>query len=240
VKEVPPGGTGRFKVLRFLDTDRSLTDELKDRWKAALARGPAEGGPSRVAVAWPLESPAEFAAIDMLWFDAREAALSHDEWIASVDADLVLEAGTGSGRSCQVVAEEVVLRGPEYLENRWRQGGSRLKMMSFGKRNPALTLAEFSREWRNHSGRLGDEEIPAGIRGLAYVQNHPIPHDGGEWPFDAVNEVYFERAEDLERRREYFAARQDAPTRSAADSFISPTERWSMFVEEWPVEAGPR
>jgi hypothetical protein len=110
-------------------------------------------------------------------------------------------------------------------------------MTSFGKRNPELTLAEFSARWQSQAGRLGEEEIPADLRGLAYVQNHPVPVEGREWPFDAINEVYFEQLDHLQRRRAYFAAKQDAAARSSAESFISPTQRWSMFVREWPLKS---
>jgi hypothetical protein len=235
-----------IKILRFLAADPvgSFWEGLESRWLAALAGAVStRGRPLRVALAVPVDlpglAPPPFAAIDLLWFEGLEEALASEDWLATVDPDLRLSSPFFGATSCHVVAEEVVLRGPEYLEARWREGGERLKMTSFGKRNPELTLAEFSARWRSQAGRLGDEEIPAEMRGLAYVQNHPVPLDGREWPFDAVNEVYFEQLEHLERRRAYFAARQDAAARSNAESFVSPTERGSMFVREWPVPAVP-
>jgi len=228
-----------FKVLRFLDAEPSWLDGLGSRWEMALASGSSAGAPSRVAVATPLHlpglAPAPFAAIDVQWFDALDEAIGNDGWLAAVDPELCVGSQALGIRSCRVIAEEIVVRGPDYLEARWRKGGERYKMTSFGKRNPELTLAQFSARWRSQAGRLGDEEIPADVRGLAYVQNHAILTGGREWPFDAVNEVYFERLGDLQRRRAYFAARQDAAARSAAESFVSPTERWSMFVRESPV-----
>jgi hypothetical protein len=228
-----------FKVLRFLHPDAPILDGLSGRWEAALAAGPAEGRPRRVALAVALDlpdlAPPPFTAIDVQWFDDPAAAFAGDEWLARVDPELRVGSELFGPRSCQVVAEEVVLRGPDYLTARWQQGGERFKMTSFGKRNPDLTLAQFSARWRRQAGRLGDEEIPAEMRGLAYVQNHPVPLDGHEWPFDAVNEVYFERLDDLQRRRTYFAARHETAARSGAESFVSPTQRWSMFVRESPL-----
>jgi hypothetical protein len=228
-----------FKTIRFLDADGPFLEAMQSRWEAALAAGPAAGRPGRVALAVPLDltdlPPPTFAAIDVQWFDEPAAAFANEDWLASVDPRLQLGSDLLGKRSCRVIAEEVVLRGPEYLDARWQQGGERFKMTSFGKRNPALTLPEFSARWRSQAGRLGDAEIPAPIRGLAYVQNHAVPVDGHEWPFDAINEVYFEQLDQLQRRRAYFAARQDAAARSAAESFVSPTRRWSMFVRECPV-----
>ena len=66
------------------------------------------------------------------------------------------------------------------------------------------------------------------------MQNHPVPLDDG-WFLDAVNEVWFERLDDLRRRAAWFAARQQAALRSGAVSFMSPTETWSMFVRESPL-----
>jgi hypothetical protein len=211
------------KVIRFLDGDAG---DLRDRWARALSRG-EPGGPYRVAVATPVESadlPAPpFAAVDLQWFDGAEAALGHESWLRSVDPGLCV--GTW-----QVVAEELVLRGHDYLRARWESGGRRYKMMSFGRRNPRLTPEEFSARWRSHAGRLGGERIPDDVRGLAYVQNHPLLVAGRTWPLDAVNEVYVEQLDDLLRRHAYLASRQQS-----ADDLMSPTETWSMCVEEWPV-----
>ena len=77
--------------------------------------------------------------------------------------------------------------------------------MALARRASALTATEFSERWRSHAGHLGPKlrsagvtsdssapqllVIPADVRGLAYIQNHPLPRAGGEWAYDAVNEV---------------------------------------------------
>jgi hypothetical protein len=224
------------------DASPSFPESLRAHWSRVLAAAgdpPPPGRPVRVAVGVPLELvdfPAPpFAAIDVQWFADAEAALANDECLASVDPDLRIGSALVGEGSCQVVAEEVVARGQQYLEARWAVGGERYKMMSFGKRSPGLTREEFSSRWRAEGGRLGGEEIPAEVRGLAYVQNHPVPLDGHEWPFDAVNEVWFERLDHLLQRRAWFAARQDAALRAQAGSFMSPTQVWSMFLGEVPL-----
>jgi hypothetical protein len=237
-----------FKVVRFLvprDTgpaDRSLPEALRARWRQALAEGSGDpappGRPSRVALAVPLDRPGfpapRFAAVDLQWFTDQPSALANEAWLAAADPELAIGSTLFGPGSCRVVAEEVVLRGERYLDARWEAGGERYKMMSFGKRNPRLTRAEFSARWRGESGRLGGDDIPDELRGLAYVQNHPVALDGHEWPFDAVNEVYFERLDHLHRRRAWFATRLDAALRSPAASFMAPSHTWSMFVCESP------
>lgn len=236
------------KVVRFIAGGPSLPDELRSRWALALrpdqavARAAGSGRPARVALAVPVDLPGlpppRFAAIDIQWFADNAAALANDAWLSATDPQLCTGSSLLGAGSCQVVADEVVLRGGDYLATRWAQGGDRYKAMHFGRRNPALTRAEFSDRWRHQAGRLGDEEIPADVRGLAYIQNHPVPLAGYEPPLDAVNEVYMERADHLVRRASWFAARQEAALRTEAESFMSPTETWSMFVRESPLTSG--
>jgi hypothetical protein len=45
--------------------------------------------------------------------------------------------------------------------------------------------------------------IPARHGAFAYVQNHPVP---GDWPCDAVNEVYFDDLAGLRARVEWLGA----------------------------------
>jgi hypothetical protein len=107
-----------------------------------------------------------------------------------------------------VLAVEHVLRGQEWLARRWRDGGEKLKHMALATRAADLTEAEFSRRWRSHAGTAGAAAIPGAARGLAYVQNHPVP---GDWPYDAVNEVYFDDADGLKARVEWFRANVPDP-----------------------------
>lgn len=218
-----------YKVVRFLSGGPSLPGTLRSLWARARAGDPGAGRPMRVALAVPVVLPGlpppRFAAVDLQWFAEAGGALANEAWLRSLEPDL-------GGEACRVVAEEVVLRGHDYLDARWALGGERWKMMSFGRRDRRLTPGQFSARWRREAGRLGDEEIPEDVRGLAYVQNHPVPLGGHEWPFDAVNEVYVEDVGALRRRGAWLAARQVAALRSGAPPFMSPAETWSLFVRE--------
>jgi hypothetical protein len=117
-----------------------------------------------------------------------------------------------------VIAEEAVLRGAPWLEQRWTDGGPMVKHMALATRAAGLTQAEFAARWRAHAGTAGGARIPDEARGLAYVQNHPV---AGQWPYDAVNEVYFDNLDGLRRRVEWFWANAPAP----ADG--------SLFGQSW-------
>jgi hypothetical protein len=103
-----------------------------------------------------------------------------------------------------VVADEVVLRGADWLDERWATGGARWKHLALATRAPGLTPEEFSTRWRSHAGTAGGVPIPDAAKGLAYVQNHPTPL--GAWPYDAVNEVWFDDPDALQQRVDWFAA----------------------------------
>lgn len=195
-----------LKVIRFYD-------ESPDDIGVQSAR--------RASIGIPIDDPdlppSPFAAVSVQWFD---------------DVDAALAANDGS---TTVVAEEVVLRGADYLANRWAGGGERLKMMSFGRRNPRWTRQEFSARWRRDAGSVGGDAIPEDVRGLAYVQNHPLATGDDDPPFDAVNEVWFERLDLLRRRGAYIAAKLATPSPTPAESLMAPGAAWSMFVRETPL-----
>lgn len=105
-----------------------------------------------------------------------------------------------NGAPCMVVDEHVV-RGADWLDQRWRAGGPRLKHMALAARAPDLTAEEFSERWRRHAGSVGTTPIPEVARGQAYVQDHPLP---GDWAYDAVTEVWFDDEAGLRARIAFF------------------------------------
>ena len=115
-----------------------------------------------------------------------------------------------------LIAEEVVLRGADWLDQRWRDGGERFKHIALTRRAGGLTQAEFSERWRDHGGTVGTTPIPDLVKGCAYAQNHPVP---GDWPYDAVNEVWFDDLDGLRRRVVWFT--EHAP--GGDDLFGPPT-----------------
>jgi hypothetical protein len=119
------------------------------------------------------------------------------EWFTNSEAAL-----RASTRHDTVVADEYILRGAEWLDERWRSGDAKLKHMALAIRAAGLTPEQFSEKWRSHAGTASTVVIPDRARGQAYAQNHPKQ---GDWAYDAVNEVWFDTAEDLRFRIEWFA-----------------------------------
>jgi hypothetical protein len=185
---------------------RDDPDAVRARWRDTVVRA-ALGTPLDL----PGVPPAPVAAVDVLWFAGEPSVPS-------------LALGPGS---VAVAVEEVVQRGADALAAHRAGGGDGLKMMSFGRRNPALSPAEFAARWRRESGRLGGDPIPDELRGFAYAQGHPAP--GPDPGFDAVNEVWFDQLDDLRRRALWFAARP-----VPADLW-SPSECWSVCLREEPL-----
>ena len=126
----------------------------------------------------------------------------------------------------------MVVRGADALAARWAAGGERYKMMSFGRRNPALTRAEFAERWRAEAGRLGGDRDPR--RPPRGWPTSRTTRSGDDPPLDAVNEVWFERLDDLRRRAAWFAARP------VPADLMSPAECWAAYLREDVVPASTR
>jgi hypothetical protein len=162
-------------------------------------QAPVGARPIRVAASESLtfgddERPRHRGVIEE-WFEDEAHLDRADAWTVGDGDDVVV-----------VVAEPVVLRGGEWLERRWTDGGLKLKHMALATRADGLTPAQFSAQWRDHAGSArtstGTAAIPDDVKGLAYVQNHPLPHRVA--PYDAVNEVYFDDLDTLQARMAWF------------------------------------
>lgn len=73
-----------------------------------------------------------------------------------------------------------------------------VKRISVGKKNPAMTIAEFKRYYLEKHSPLFLRVCGDNV--LKYVVNFPIDQPGKENPFDYVTEVYFK---DIETRNKY-------------------------------------
>jgi hypothetical protein len=104
-----------------------------------------------------------------------------------------------------VLAREEIKRGSDWLDAHRQDGRPKLKHMTIATRASGLTGEQFAQRWSTHAGTSGGTPIPDEARGSAYIQNHPLL-DRGEWPYDAINEVYLEDAAALRSRIEWFAA----------------------------------
>jgi hypothetical protein len=178
------------------------------------ADSPAAVRPLRAALCTVLPGeglPPRHDGVGIEWFENGAHLAKFEQWrsVTAPRSEAIPDA-IGSGLGPVVVATEVVPRGAEWLEGRWREGGTKFKHMAIACRAGHLTPAEFSQRWQAHAGTVSrgsasrDVVIPDDVRGLAYVQDHPVPQDDHAWAYDAINEAYFEDLEGLRRRAMWF------------------------------------
>jgi hypothetical protein len=217
-----------LKRIRFA-TLAGRADDFPLRWRAAVASplaAPSEARPSRVVACTVLSDVTPGAVHDGIgieWF-ADDAHLARFEsWLASPPGTVVAGLLTDAvevDASPVVVAEEHILRGNEWLDQRWHDGGEKLKHMAIARRAEGLSPAQFSDLWKNRAGKVGHVTIPAAARGLAYVQNHPVPVGDDSWAYDALNEVYFDDMEGVRTRMAFFAGSASEDDLVGANWFV--------------------
>jgi hypothetical protein len=196
--------------------------------EAAVTLAPPGARPLRITGSVVLPELSEHsppcAWIGIEWFTDAGHLARFENWLAGLPVPPGRPGDPAAAASVMVVASEHALRGEPWLERRWLDGGERLKHMALATRAAGLSAQEFSRRWRAHAGTAGATPIPEQARGHAYVQNHPVP---GEWPYDAVNEVYFDDLAALRERVDWF--RRNVP--SPADGVLF-GQSWLIAVRE--------
>lgn len=161
-----------------------------------LPLAPAHIRPVRVTRSTPVGELASRYTYTVQWFADIDALAAYKAWEGErIDAATV------------IIAEEVIQRGGEWLERRWTEGTSKWKHVALARRAQGLSQSEFSNAWHGHAGKattksVASAPIPEAARGLAYVQNHPLP--GINWQFDAITEVWFEDLHSMQPRIEWF------------------------------------
>jgi hypothetical protein len=204
-----------IKRIRFA-TGLDATRDFSVDWPAAEAgvlAAPPDVRPVRVVACTVLPeiTPDHLHdGVAIEWFEDTGHLARFEAWLAS-------PAGQGTDElfaqvldieaSPLFVAEEHIMRGSEWMDERWRRGGATLKHMAIATRAVSLTPEQFSHLWKTRAGKVGTVVIPDAARGRAYVQNHAIPPPHGSWDYDAVNEVYFEAGDldGIQARIDFFA-----------------------------------
>jgi hypothetical protein len=239
-----------IKRVRFATRRADVGPEIfaatwREAAAAVVAGCPDDARPLRAALCTSVAGVGGVQCHDgvaLTWFgDADQLARFERWWDAGAGGPAEqLHQIWDDAASPVIVFDEAIMRGEDWLEERWRQGGPKLKHMAIARRAAHLSPAEFSAVWRNRAGmvrRPGAAEatpIPEEARGKAYVQNHPVARAVGEWPYDAFNEVYFDDIESLRRRAEWFAESLGSGTE---DDFVS--QNWFLVASEEVLIGGP-
>ena len=209
-----------IKRIRFAAKGPARTSEsFSATWRqvsSMVAVAPTDVRPLRIALctALPEVIPDPIHdAISLEWFGDLSHLDRFTTWLdesAGLPVRHAMEQSPDIAGGPLVVADELVLRGSDWLEQRWVVGGPKVKHMAIATRAADLTFAEFSERWKGRAGKIhrpGDAQpivIPDRARGQAYVQNHPQVRETGDWAYDAINEVYFDGVEGLRARVEWF------------------------------------
>jgi hypothetical protein len=199
-------------------------------WRDALERAsaaPPDVRPVRVTACTTIadltEADPKHDAVGLEWFPDEARLERFEAWLGR--EKIARDEGP------VVVADEVVMRGEDWLEQRWLRGGDKLKHMAIAVRAENLSPEQFSERWRSHAGRVGRVDAPALVipdeaRGRAYLQNHPRSRPAVEPSYDAVNEVYFDDVEGLRTRVDWFRANFDPD----GEDFVRAS--WFLAVRE--------
>jgi hypothetical protein len=226
-----------IKRIRFATRSRSGRD-FSSAWPAALAAAlsaPSEVRPLRVASCSVLSDVTPdhlHDGIGIEWFGDAEHLARFESWLTSPRGqyiDGLLPEVLDLDASPLLIAEEHVLRGSDWIDERWRRGGTALKHMAIARRAAGLTPVQFSELWKGRAGQVGTVVIPDEARGRAYVQNHPLPPPDDYWAYDALNEVYF-GADDLDGVRARIAFFADTMKTQREDDLVS--ESWFVVARE--------
>jgi hypothetical protein len=239
-----------IKRVRFATRTAGVEpDGFASAWRVAAAAVvdacPEEARPWRAALCTSVPGVIDAQrhdGVDLQWFRDDGHLERFDRWRETVELEPAdrLRQVLDSDTSPVIVVDEAIMRGADWLEERWRQGGEKLKHMAIAHRATGLSPAEFSELWRSRAGmirRSGSSQampIPEVARGNAYVQNHPIPRAAGEWAYDAFNEVYFDELDALRRRSEWFAETLGSGTE---DDLVS--QNWFLVASEEVLIGGP-
>ena len=217
-------------IKQFCFVSRRAEISLADfhsGWAKTVARSrdaPRSARPVRSVVCTTLPdtpgSDAPHDAVSILTFAELDLLQRCEVWLSEhglpSDSEIIAPEQT-----VRVVAEEVVLRGSDWLAQRWAAGGLKYKHMALARRALGLSTAEFSARWRSRAGRIGGSasapviEIPRAAKGCAYIQNHPLALPDRDNAYDAITEVYFDDLGGMSSRLEFF--RDHDPRRADGD-----------------------
>jgi hypothetical protein len=236
----------RFATKRADVEPDGFAAALLEAASAIVANCPEGVRPLRVALCTSVHGVIEVQKHDgvgLSWFGDVDHLERFERWQDTPALEPVadrLRRVLDCDASPVIVVDEAILRGEDWLEQRWRRGGEKLKHMAIARRAADLSRAEFSERWRSRAGTLGRPgsaqaiPIPKEALGNAYVQNHPIARAAGEWAYDAFNEVYFDELDGLRRRSDWFAESLGIGTE---DDLVS--QNWVLAASEEVLIGGP-
>ena len=119
-----------------------------------------------------------------------------------------------------------------------------IKVVAFFKRNPEMTMADFSKYYFEHHAALFRARTPPEVwDGIVhYAQNHAIQLGarGSEPPYDCVTEIGFADIDALERWNVWYFGDEGAALRDDELRFMDKTTRVIVVTEQRVPEPFPK
>ena len=114
-----------------------------------------------------------------------------------------------------------------------------IKVIGLLKRRADLTHQQFSDYWFNVHSKLAARIVPAGAFSSKYVQNHALAmRGGGEAPYDAVAELYFDDAAHMQRWIAWYGSEAGQELRDDELNFMDVTKRGVIVTDERILRGG--
>lgn len=108
-----------------------------------------------------------------------------------------------------------------------------IKVISMLKRRADLSHEQFSDYWYNVHAPFGNRIAPPEALSARYVQNHALKmRGGGDAPYDAVAELYFEDMAAMKRWIEWYNSDAGKPLRDDELNFMDVSKRVIIVTDE--------
>jgi uncharacterized protein (TIGR02118 family) len=108
-----------------------------------------------------------------------------------------------------------------------------IKVIALLKRKPGLTHEEFSKYWFEKHGPFARSIAPKEVLGRCMLQNHAIVlKGGGEPPYDAVGEIYFDDMAAIKKWRDWYNGPKGKPLRDDEENFLDISKRVLIITDE--------
>jgi uncharacterized protein (TIGR02118 family) len=108
-----------------------------------------------------------------------------------------------------------------------------IKVVGLLKRRADLTHAQFSDYWFHNHHELGARVVPREALSRKYVQNHALAmKGGGEAPYDAVAELYFDDRAHMQRWIDWYNSDAGKVLRDDELNFMDITKRVVIVTDE--------
>ena len=164
------------------------------------------------------------------FFEFARSGDRADRWAEIVDPVATIE----------MVTDERIVRGDDWLESRWtdRADETVYMLLGFIERKAPMTIAEFRDYWWDTHRPLANRLIPVEAQASAYVQNRVF--DDSTAPWDGCGELYLDSLEQLPARAAFFNGPESAELEADERRFLEHDTRMLLITDNVVVPISGR